>query len=73
MAGVHSMLNFIKKKPLKFWGLFWAKILNFGLDPRIFDAKTDPFIPFGANFFVYLKHIGIQIIEKITGKIVCCV
>ena len=36
----------------------------------IFDAKTDSFIPFGANFCVYLKHTGIQKIEKMTGKIV---
>ena len=64
------MLNFIKTSIL--W-LFWAKIVNFGLDPHIFDAKTDPFIPFGAILFVYLKHIGIQIIEEITGKILCCV
>ena len=49
------------------------KIANFGLDPHIFDAKTGPFISFGANLFVYLKQIGIQIIEKITGKIVSCV
>ena len=47
-----------------------AKIVNFGLDPHIFDAKIDSFIPFGANFCVYLKHIGIQIIEKMTGQIV---
>ena len=40
-----------------------AKIVNFGLDPYISDAKTDPFIPFGADLFLYLNHIGIQIIE----------
>ena len=60
------MLNFIKTSI--FWAIL-AKIINFGLDPHIFDAKTDPFIPFWANLFVYLKHKGIQIIEKITGKI----
>ena len=60
------MLNFIKTSIL---GAILAKIINFGLDQHIFDAKTDPFIPFGANLFVYLKQIGIQIIEKITGKI----
>ena len=54
-------------------GPFLAKIDNFGLDPHIFDAKTDPFIRFGTNLFVYLKNIGIQTIEKITGKILCCV
>ena len=64
------MLNFIKTS---FFWLFLAKIVNFWLDPRIFDAKTDPFIPFGDNLFVYLKHIGMQIIKKITGKILCCV
>ena len=59
---VHSMLNLIKTSIL---GLFLAKIDNFGLDPYIFDAKTDPFIFWGANLFLYyLKHIGIQIIEK---------
>ena len=52
------MLNFIK---LQFWGLFLAKIVHFGLDPHTSDAKTDPFIPFGADLFVYLIHIGIQI------------
>ena len=45
-----------------------AKVVSFGLDPNIYDAKTDHFIPFGANVFVYLKHISIQILEKITGK-----
>ena len=65
------MLNFIKN--FNFGGCFWQKIVIFGLDPHIFDAKIDPFIPFGANLFVYLKHIGIQIIEKINGKILCYV
>ena len=55
------MLNLIKTSIL---GAFLAKIVNFGLDPNISDAITDPFIPFGANLFVYLKHISIQIIEK---------
>ena len=49
------MLNFIKNFN------FWQKKVNFGLDPHISDAKTDPFIPFGADLFVYLNHIGIQI------------
>ena len=35
----------------------------------ISDAKTDSFIPFGADLFVYSNHMGIQIIRKITGKI----
>ena len=65
MARVHSILNFIKTL---FLGLSLAKIVNFGLDPHISDAKTDPFIPFGADLFVYLKHMGIQIIENITGN-----
>ena len=40
-----------------------AKIVNFGLDPNISDAKTDldSFISFGADLFVYLNHKGIQI------------
>ena len=61
MKGVHSRLNLINFSIL---GAILAKIVNIGLDPHIFDAKTDCFIPFGANFCVYLKHIGIQIIEK---------
>ena len=61
MEGVHSRLNLIKSSIL---GAILAKIVNFGLDPHIFDAKTDSFIPFGANFCLYLKHIGIQKIEK---------
>ena len=52
------MLSLIKTSIL---GPFLAKHVNFGLDPHISDAKSDPFIPFGADFFVYLSHIGIQI------------
>ena len=70
MAGVHSKLNFIKTSIL---GASFGKIINFGLDPHTFDAKTDPFISFGANLFVYLKHISIQTVGKITGTILCCV
>ena len=44
-----------------------------GQNPHIFDAKTDPIIPLRVNSFEYLEHIGIQIIEKLTGKIVSCV
>ena len=47
-------------KNFHFWGPFLAKNINFGLDPHISDAKTDPFIPFGAYLFVYLNHISIQ-------------
>ena len=50
-----------------------AKIVNFGLEPHIYDATTGPFILSGVDLFVYLEYIGIQIIEKITGKIVSCV
>ena len=64
------MFNLIKHR---FWGLFFTKPVNFGSKPHIFDAKTDPFIPFEENSFEYLEHIGIQIIEKLTGKIVSCV
>ena len=70
MEGVHSRLNLIKTSIL---GAIFGKIVNFGLDPHIFDVKTDSLIPFGTKSFVYLKHIGIQIIEKMTGKIVSCV
>ena len=64
------MFNLIKNQ---FWGLFFTKPVNFGSKSHIFDAKTDTFIPFGVNSFEYLEHIGIQIIEKLTGKIVSCV
>ena len=67
MARVHSLLNLIKNFDL--WA-FLTKIVNLGIDPHISDAKTDPFFPFGASLFVYFKYICIQIIEKITGKIV---
>ena len=54
------MLNLIKTSIL---GAIFGKKkhVNFGLGPHISDAKTDPFIPFGADLFVYLSHIGIQI------------
>ena len=55
------MFNLIKTSIL---GLFLAKIVNFGLKPLIYDAKTDPFILSGVDLFVYLEYIGIQIIEK---------
>ena len=55
------MLNLIKTLIL---GQFWAKVFNFGLNLYISDPKTDPFKTFGADLFVYLKHIGIQIKEK---------
>ena len=57
------MLNLIKASML-------GENINFELDVHILDAKTDPF---GADLFVYLRHIRIQIIEKITGKTVNCV
>ena len=43
------MLNLIK---ISFFGAIFGKIINFGLDPHIPDAKTDPFIPFGADLMV---------------------
>ena len=61
---VHSMLKFDKN--IEFWGYFWVR-------PHIYDAKTDPFILFGADLFAYLKLIGVQIIEKITEEIESCV
>ena len=64
------MFNLIKTS---IWGLFFTKNVNFGSKPHIFDAKTDPFFRFGVNSFEYLEHIGIQLIEKLTGKIVSCV
>ena len=64
------MFNLIKTSIL---GAILAKIVNFGLNPHIYDAKTDPFILSWVDLFVYLEYIGIQIIEKITGKIVSCV
>ena len=64
------MFNLIKTS---IYGLFFTKPVNLGSKPHIFDAKTDPFIPFGVNSFEYLEHIDNQIIEKLTGKIVSCV
>ena len=55
---INPLLNLIK---IQLLGLFLAKNFNFGLDPHISDANTDPFIRFGADLFVYLNHIGIQI------------
>ena len=45
-----------------------AKNINFGSDTHISDAKMNPFSTFGLDVFTYLKHIGVQIKEKITGK-----
>ena len=42
------MLNLIKT--LILWAIL-AKIVNFGLHTHIPDAKTEPFIPFGADLF----------------------
>ena len=45
-----------------------GKNVNFGSDTHISDAKMSPFNTFGLDVFTYLKHIGVQIKEKITGK-----
>ena len=45
-----------------------AKNVNFGLHTHISDAKMNPFNTFGLDVLTYLKHIGVQIKEKITGK-----
>ena len=50
-----------------------TKNINFGLDPRLSDTKTNPFILFRADLFVYLNYIGIQITKNITGEIISCV
>ena len=52
------MLNLTKASIL---GAFLGKTVTFGLEPHVPGAKTDPFIPFEADLFVYLNHIGIQI------------
>ena len=54
------MFNLMKTSIL---GAIFHKTRQFWVKPHIFDAKTDPFIPFGANSFEYLEHIGIQMIE----------
>ena len=64
------MLNLIKTA---IFGAIFGKNHHFGLDLHISDTKTDTFISFGADLFVYLKHTGIHIKEKITGKIESCV
>ena len=33
-----------------------------------YQKKPNPFITFGQDILAYLKHIGVQIKEKITGK-----
>ena len=53
------MLNLIKTSI--FGAIFGKKNINIGLDPHISDANTDSFIPFGADLFVNLNHISIQI------------
>ena len=55
------MLNLIKTSIL---GAIVCKHHQCWARNHTFDAQTDPFIPFGADLFVYLKHIGVQIIEK---------
>ena len=64
------MFNLIKTSIL---GAIFGKHRQFGLKPHIYDAKTDPFILSEVDPFVYLEYIGIQMIEKITGKILSCV
>ena len=68
------MSNLIKKKKktLRLEGYLWHETSNLDKACNISDAKTDPFIPFGADLCVYLKHIDIPIIN-ITGKNVSCV
>ena len=58
VAEVHSMLNLIITLIL---GAIFGKNRQIWVDPHISDSKTDPLIPFGANLFIYLNHIGIQI------------
>ena len=65
VAGVSSYstrsLNIQKKKP--------AKNVNFGSYTHIPDAKMDPpSLLLGRICFAFLKHIGVQIKENITGK-----
>ena len=62
MAQVPSIVRLLNAS---FFGAIFRKYRQYCVrSPYISDAKTDPFIPFGADLFVYLKHIGIQIIEK---------
>ena len=56
-----SMLNLTKTAIL---GAILGKNRQFWVKPPyISEATTDPFLPFEADLFVYLKHIGIQIIK----------
>ena len=64
------MFNLIKTSIL---GVIFGKNHKFWVKTHIYDAKRDPFILSGVDLFVYLEYIGIQMIEKITGKIVSCV
>ena len=45
-----------------------AKNINLRSDTHISEAKMNPFNTFGLDVFTYLKHIGVQLKEKITGK-----
>ena len=47
----------------------FGKKINFGSDIYISDVIMNPFNTFGPDIFTYLKHIGVQIKEKINGKI----
>ena len=67
---MHLISNLIKTSIL---GANFHKTRQFWVKPHIFDAKTEPFILFWVNSFEYLEHISIQLIEKLTGKIVSCV
>ena len=71
LAGVPLMLNLIKSSFFFFWGggLLLAKIINYGLDPHISDAKIDPIIPFS----VFESHRYSNNNKKITGKVKSCV
>ena len=46
---MQSMFNLIKTSIL---GAIFHKPVNFGSKPYKFNAKTDPFIPFGVNSFL---------------------
>ena len=47
-------------KNINFGGYFSQNPSILGQNPYIFDAKTDPFIPFGDNSVEYLEHIGFK-------------
>ena len=57
---------------IDFGGYFSQNPSIWGQNP-IYLMQKQTLYSFLVSSFVYLEHIGIQFIEKLTGKIVSCV